>query len=75
MLVSSHRKNAGKLAVPSIAYFDHMVSCGSAGSRGFCVDLTDPYTTAESRPIYISGAISLPPLQYPMWTDPSRSRH
>lgn len=60
VLVSSHRKNAGKLAVPSISYFDHMVSCGTAGNRGFCVDLTDPYMTAESRPIYMNGAISLP---------------
>jgi hypothetical protein len=60
VLVSSHRKNLDKLAVPSASYFDHMVSCGSAGTTGFCVDLTDPYTSSGTYPTYLNGAVSLP---------------
>jgi hypothetical protein len=60
VLVSSHRKNLEKLGLPSIAYFDHMVSCGLIGNVRFCVDLTDPYTSAESFPVYLNNAVSLP---------------
>lgn len=60
VLVSSHRKNLAKVEVPSIAYFDHMVSCGLIGNARFCVDLTDPYTSAEAFPVYLNNAVSLP---------------
>ena len=60
VLVSSHRKNPNKLQVPSVAYFDHMVSCGIAGNTRFCVDLTDPSTSSETYPVYLNGAVSLP---------------
>ena len=46
--------------MPSADYFDHMVSCGTAGTRGFCVDLTDPYTSSDTFPVYLNGAVSLP---------------
>jgi hypothetical protein len=60
VLVSSHRKNPDKLQVPSVSYFDHMVSCGIAGNTRFCVDLTDSATSADAYPVYLNGAVSLP---------------
>lgn len=60
VLVSTTRRNAEKLFVPTRNYFDHLIVCGTlTNGKEYCLDGTDPYTGIESLSDWIQGAVAL----------------
>ncbi len=61
VLVSTTRRETGKLVVPTRNYFDHLIVCGTlSNGREYCLDGTDPYTGIESLSGWVQGAVALP---------------
>ncbi|WP_237066908.1 DUF3857 domain-containing protein [Microbulbifer guangxiensis] len=60
VLVATERKRPEKLAMPSLAYFDHMVVCSTSSEQRFCMDATDASTDWETISPWIQGSAALP---------------
>ena len=61
VLVATARRETDKLLIPTRAYFDHLIVCGTlSNGRRYCLDVTDPYTGIDSLSGWIQGAVSLP---------------
>jgi transglutaminase-like putative cysteine protease len=60
VLTSTKRNSISKLLLPSSSYFDHMIACVKVNpKKESCIDLTEPYTSANYLPQSIQGAVSL----------------
>lgn len=61
VLVSTERRDPGKLLLPSGVYFDHLIACGSLSNGAeYCLDATDPYSGVSTLSNWIQGAVALP---------------
>lgn len=63
VLVATKRKRPEKLAIPSLAYFDHMVVCSSSSEQRFCMDATDASTDWKTISAWIQGSAALPVIE------------
>lgn len=60
VLTSTNRRSLSKLLLPASSYFNHMIACVKlTPNYESCVDLTDPYLSAEFLPRAIHGAVKL----------------
>ncbi|WP_196158947.1 DUF3857 domain-containing protein [Reinekea sp. G2M2-21] len=59
VLVTTYRADAGRLVLPSLGYFNHIVLCFDRNGQSFCLDPTDRNTHWTYTSDWIQGKVSL----------------
>ena len=76
VLIATDRTAPGELLIPTLNYFDHVVTCFDDGGQQYCLDATDQDTFWKFTPAWIQNKVSLPlkPNQKPSRVINSRFR-